>query len=208
MRYLVRESKLHHISFLGLCVSCLLVYHFASLLNFLFTQQLHISAASVHTIPITAAKNDIATSKPSMCSVLSNTTALRKLLRSPVTSSNHRPYMFYMCMHLLSCGDIETHPGPSCYPCAYCQLNADWRSSGKCCDICKVWLRHSCTDLSLIGYNKLYNISASWRCYRCNCSNHPGSRYHSDDFEVSNPYDVLSYLPYNSTDQDIALRWT
>ena len=30
-----------------------------------------------------------------------------------------------MCMLLLSCGDIETHPGPSCYPCAYCQLNVN-----------------------------------------------------------------------------------
>ena len=54
----------------------------------------------------------------------------------------------------------------------------------------------------LSGYNKLSNISASWRCYRCNCSNQPGSRYHAYEFEVSNPYDVLSRLPSNSTDKD------
>ena len=71
---------------------------------------------------------------------------------------------------------------------------------------CNVWLHRSCADLSLSGYNKLSNISASWRCYRCNCSNQPGSRYNSYEFEVSNPYDVLlSCLPSNSTDQDISL---
>ena len=129
---------------------------------------------------------------------------LRKLLRFPATSSNPRPCMLYMCMLLLSRGDTETHPGPSCYPCAYCQLNVDWSSSGICCDNCNVWLHRSCADLSLSGYNKLSNISVSWRCYRCNCSNQPGSRYHSYEFEVSNPYDVLSRLPSNSTDQDIS----
>ena len=182
VRYPVRESKIHHISFPGLCISFLLVYHYASLINFLFTQQPHLSVASVHTVPIITAKNDIATSKPFMCSVFNKTTGLRKLLRFPVTSSNPRPCMLYMCMLLLSCGDIETHPGPSCYPCAYCQLNVDWSSSGICCDNCNVWLHRSCADLSLSGYNKLSNISASWRCYRCNCSNQPGSRYHSYEF--------------------------
>ena len=140
-----------------------------------------------------------------MCCVFNNTTGLRKLLRFPVTFSKPRPCMLYMCMLLLSCGDIETHPGPSCYPCAYCQLNVDWSSSGIYCDNCNVWLHRSCADLSLSGYNKLSNISASWRCYTCNSSNQPGSRYHSYEFEVSNPNDVLSHLPCNSTDQDISL---
>ena len=128
----------------------------------------------MHTIPITTAKNDIATSKPFMWSVFSNTTGLRKLLRFPVTSSNPRPCMLYMCMLLLSCGDIETHPGLSCYPCAYCKLNVDWSSSGICCDNCNVWLHRRCADLSLSGYNKLSNNSASLWCHRCNCSNQPG----------------------------------
>ena len=152
-RYPVPESKLHHISFPGLCISFLLVYHYASLIEFLFTQQPHLFAASVHTVPIITAKNDIATSKAFMCSVFNNITGLRKLLRFPVTSSNPRPCMLFICMLLLSCGDIETHPGPSCYPCAYCQLNVDWSSSGICCDNCNVWLHRSCADLSLNGYN-------------------------------------------------------
>ena len=74
VRYPVRESKLHHISFPGLCISFLLVYHYASLINFLFTQQPQLSAASVHTVPIITTKNDIATSKPFMCCVFNNIT--------------------------------------------------------------------------------------------------------------------------------------
>ena len=132
-----------------------------------------------------------------MCSLLSNS-GLRKLMRFPITPSNPGPCSLYLCMLLLSCGDIESHPCPSYYPCAYCQLNVDWNCSGVCCDNCSVWLHRSCADLSTSAYNKLSNISTSWRCYRCNITNRSGSYFHSYDLEIFNAFDILSRLQSNS----------
>ena len=190
-----RDFRSHHISILGLCLSFLLAYHCATFTNYLFTQRPH--AVSVSPTPIAMTMRNIAQSKPFMCSLLSNS-GLRKLMRFPITPSNPRSCSLYLCMLLLSCGDIESHPGPSYYPCAYCQLNVDWNCSGVCCDNCSVWLHRSCADLSTSAYNKLSNISTSWRCYRCNITNHSGSYFHSYDLEISNAFDILSRLPSNS----------
>ena len=140
-----RDFRSHHISILGLCLSFLLAYHCATFMNYLFTQRPH--AVSASPTPIATTMRNIAQSKPFMCSLLSNS-GLRKLMRFTITPSNPRSCSLYLRMLLLSCGDIESHPGPSYYPCAYCQLNVDWNCSGVCCDNCSVWLHRSCADLS------------------------------------------------------------
>ena len=49
---------------------------------------------------------------------------------------------------LLLGGDIELNPGPSVYPCGYCQHNVSWNGDGLCCDNCDMWFHPSCIDIS------------------------------------------------------------
>ena len=99
---------------------------------------------------------------------------------------------------LLLGGDIELNPGPSVYPCGYCQYNVSWNGDGLCCDNCDMWFHPSCIDISSAEYRALGQTSEEWKCYRCHTVNSSCLMYHSYEVDTHNRFSILSCVTDDS----------
>ena len=57
-----------------------------------------------------------------------------------------QPRAGYALLLLLIAGDVEVNPGPTIFPCGYCERAVDWSHRAVCCDECSFWYHKSCTD--------------------------------------------------------------
>ena len=76
---------------------------------------------------------------------------------------------------MISCGDIETNPGPNTpehsFPCATCTENVSWNADALQCDGCDLWQHKDCIDISSQEYNRLGETSSCWICRECGLRN-------------------------------------
>ena len=84
-------------------------------------------------------------------------------------------------------GDIKLNPGPSVYPCGYCQQNVSWNGDG----LCNMWFHPSCIDISSAEYRALSQTSEEWKCYRCHTVNSSSLTYHSYEVDTHNRFSIL-----------------
>ena len=84
-----------------------------------------------------------------------------------------------LLVHLLtiSCGDIETNPGPpeltieSSFPCAICSEDVTWNADALQCDGCDLWQHRDCIGISQSEYNRLGSSPSFWICGECGLRN-------------------------------------
>ena len=95
---------------------------------------------------------------------------------------------------LLLSGDIELNPGPeTIYPCGYCEHPVTWEHQrAVCCDNCDLWYHSDCLEYSTNKFELIQHSNVSWICCKCNTQNLDSFTFHSFEFEISNPFSILS----------------
>ena len=89
------------------------------------------------------------------------------------SGSCHRPVRKTLLNLLISCGDVQTNPGPSRapkYPCTRCGKGVVARSKAISCDQCEKWTHIKCCDvISVEDYDKLVlkNQAFNFICNAC-----------------------------------------
>jgi len=70
-----------------------------------------------------------------------------------------------MLLHLL-CGDTETNPGPTRYPCKLCQKPVAKTHCALCCEGCDQWVHILCAGIPKTEYERLCDDSNEdqWFC--------------------------------------------
>ena len=93
-----------------------------------------------------------------------------------------------LCMLLLLlCGDIETNPGPTRYPCKLCRKPVAKTHRALCCEGCDQWVHILCAGIPKTDYERLCDDSNEdqWFCsicsgdtyqYECESSEHRQAR--------------------------------
>ena len=93
-----------------------------------------------------------------------------------------------LCMLLLLlCGDIETNPGPTRYPCKLCRKPVAKTHRALCCEGCDQWVHILCAGIPKTEYERLCDDSNEdqWFCsicsgdtyqYECESSEHRQAR--------------------------------
>ena len=75
-----------------------------------------------------------------------------------------------LCMLLLLlCGDIETNPGPTRYPCKLCRKPVAKTHRALCCEGCDQWVHILCAGIPKTEYERLCDDSNEdqWFCSIC-----------------------------------------
>ena len=80
--------------------------------------------------------------------------SLQHLKHLPHTGERYRCRLVLLFLFMIA-GDIELNPGPSQYPCGYCENPVNWSSRGVCCDNCSVWHHASCMGIGSRDYSHL-----------------------------------------------------
>jgi hypothetical protein len=93
---------------------------------------------------------------------------------------------------ILPAGDIQLNPGPSVYPCGYCEIPVTWEHKRAiCCDECSIWYHSDCLDLNASELNNLQKDNVSWTCCKCDTQNAGSFTYHPYELETSNQFSAL-----------------
>ena len=80
---------------------------------------------------------------------------------------------------LVLAGDIELNPGPSVYPCGYCEKPVTWENEAVCCDNCSLWHHKTCTSMCSEAFSQLDGTNVQWHCCKCDSINANSFTYHS-----------------------------
>ena len=104
--------------------------------------------------------------------------SLRHLRYGVSQEKSEKRHLIILLVFLIS-GDIELNPGPSHYPCGYCEQPVTWATRGVCCDDCSIWHHASCLGIGSSDYSKLNGSNISWHCFKCNSINLDSFTYHS-----------------------------
>ncbi len=103
-------------------------------------------------------------------------------------SKQHHPLISMLIISLIS-GDIQPNPGPTIYPCGFCELPVSWTTPGVECEACDVWFHKSCLEMCTRDYQNLPNMS--WICCCCDSINCSNTTFHSYELSTSNYFDPL-----------------
>ena len=109
-------------------------------------------------------------------------------LNISVTPKLHNHTFLALIFSLIS-GDIQPNPGPTIYPCGFCELPVSWSTPGVECEACDIWFHKSCIEMCTRDYDNLANVS--WLCCRCHSINHSSTTFHSYELITSNYYEPL-----------------
>ena len=116
--------------------------------------------------------------------------------KSAILDFNHRLYgSFQLCSILLSCGDIQSNPGPSIHPCGLCCKPVKRNQKGIECEECLEWFHTNCIYMLSQSYdNHGCDSRLVWICNRCLFPNFSTSFLLNDSFSVtvSNSFGSLS----------------
>ena len=94
---------------------------------------------------------------------------------------------------ILLSNDVNPHPGPSIYPCGFCEKPVTWENPrALCCDDCDVWYHSACFECTNTDISKLQNTSLTWICCKCETPNVDSFSFHSYDLESYNIFSVLN----------------
>ena len=73
---------------------------------------------------------------------------------------------------LIISGDIQVNPGPSIYPCGFCQCPVTWEHNrATACDQCSVWYHSACLEQCSVYVSLLQRDHVSWKCCGCDSMN-------------------------------------
>ena len=104
-------------------------------------------------------------------SVFTHSLALNSRIHKSGKSSN-KLSLIYICVLLIARShDTHTNPGPTIYPCGYCELNVDWNDLGIQCDECDIWYHKSCYEFGDETFSALGKSNVSWICWKCGSQN-------------------------------------
>ncbi len=90
---------------------------------------------------------------------------------------SQQPGLVFMLrvVSILLCGDVESNPGPTRYPCKLCSKPVGKTHRALCCDECDQWVHILCAGIPNTEYERLCADSSEdqWFCSICN-----GDSYH------------------------------
>ena len=116
---------------------------------------------------------------------------------APLKTTNNTGKFFILAI-LLS-NDVCQNPGPTTYPCGFCDNPVTWdHQRAICCDSCDIWYHSHCLECTNINISHLQNTNVSWICCKCNTPNINSFSFHSYDLESYNQFSVLSTSRNNS----------
>ena len=109
----------------------------------------------------------------------------------PRIANSKSKCMLIVHLLIISCGDIETNPGPletkeQSFPCAICMHDVSWSADALQCDGCDLWQHRDCIGISLDEYNRLGNSPSFWICGECGLRNISTSIFNSHNSTYSN----------------------
>jgi exonuclease III len=108
----------------------------------------------------------------------------RVIIKSPPSSWKN-----ITLLAILLAGDIQLNPGPSVYPCGYCEIPVTWEHKRAiCCDEYNIWYHSDCFDLNASELNNLQKDNVSWICCKCDTQNAGSFTYHPYELETSNQF--------------------
>lgn len=94
---------------------------------------------------------------------------------------------------ILLCGDIQSNPGPSKYPCTLCEKTVRYNQKALQCDECKEWTHIKCdgqiTDAEYAMFQKHEYLS--WSCHSCLFAN-VNTSFFNFDISTNNSFSSLS----------------
>ena len=94
---------------------------------------------------------------------------------------------------ILLSNDVQQNPGPTTYPCGFCDKPVTWEHQRAiCCDTCDVWYHSHCLECTNTDITLLQNTNVSWICCKCNTPNVDSFSFHSYDLESFNLFSVLN----------------
>ena len=80
----------------------------------------------------------------------------------------------HLMVFMLVCGDIESNPGPTRYPCKLCRKPLAKTHRALCCDECDQWVHILCAGIPSVEYERLCADSNEDQWFCLNCS---GDKY-------------------------------
>lgn len=109
-----------------------------------------------------------------------------------ITKSPPSSWKNITLLAILLAGDIQLNPGPSVYPCGYCEIPVTWEHKRAIyCDECSIWYHSDCLDLNASELNNLQKDKVSWICCKCDTQNAGSFTYHPYELETSNQFSAL-----------------
>ena len=109
-----------------------------------------------------------------------------------------RRLLIYLAL-LLVCGDIEANPGPTIYPCGFCELAVDWSDVAVACDECSIWYHKSCLEMCTSKFENLNCTNVSWICMKCCTINTEPHLFNSFELNLENSFAPLDENIINNT---------
>ena len=109
----------------------------------------------------------------------------------PLKIKNNTSKLFILAI-LLS-NDVQQNPGPTIYPCGFCEKPVNWdHLRAICCDNCDIWYHSHCLECTNTDISHLQNSNVSWICCKCNTPNVNSFSFHSYDLESYNSFNVFN----------------